>query len=100
MPQEEDSQRGMTMAGVLTNTCQPLKGLDKRTAWVAQESVAYGNIAPDRRKQLLAITGACSGEETLSKIDTVRHLDCGAIRRVHPFFIAIPTVLFFFRCSR
>ena len=69
--QEEDSLRGMTVNGVLANTAQPLKGLDKRTCWVSQEAVMYGNLVPDRRAQLLAITGACSGEDVLSKIYAV-----------------------------
>lgn len=63
----------MTIDGILTNTSQPLIGLDKRTAWVANESVAYGNLAPDRRAQLLAITKACSGDDILAKIYTVSH---------------------------
>lgn len=58
----------MTIDGVLTNTVRPLIGLAKRTAWVAPESVAYGNIVPDRRAQLLAITEACTGDDKLSKI--------------------------------
>jgi hypothetical protein len=70
--QEEDSRRGITIDGVLTNTAQPLMGLNKCMAWVAPESVAYGNIAPDRRAQLLAITESCSGDDLLSKIYTVR----------------------------
>ena len=72
--QEEDSLRGMTVEGVLANTIQPLKGLDKRTCWISQESVMYGNIVPERRAQLLAITGACSGDDVLTKIYTVNVL--------------------------
>ncbi len=63
--------RGMTVNGILANTSQPLKGLDKRTTWIPKESVMYGNIVPERRAQLTAITEACSGEQVLSKIYSV-----------------------------
>ncbi|GAX82203.1 hypothetical protein CEUSTIGMA_g9631.t1 [Chlamydomonas eustigma] len=68
---EEDGLRGMTVNGILANTSQPLRGLDKRTAWIAHESVVYGNLSPERRAELTAIIEACTGENILAKIFSV-----------------------------
>jgi len=60
--------RGMTVEGVLSNTSQPLRGLDKRLRWVPPESVAYGNLTAERKAQLSAIMEACPGEKMLAKV--------------------------------
>jgi len=65
---EEDVLRGMTVEGVLSNTSQPLRGLDKRLRWVPPESVAYGNLTAERKAQLSAIMEACPGEKMLAKV--------------------------------
>ena len=45
--QEEDTLRGMSGPdGLLANTARPLAGLEKRTKWLPQEYVAYGNMSP------------------------------------------------------
>jgi hypothetical protein len=64
----------MTVNGILANTSHPLKGLDKRTAWISHETVVYGNLNPERRAELTAITEACTGENILSKIFSVSHV--------------------------
>lgn len=65
----------MTISGVLANPSSPLQGLDKRMAWVPGEEVAYGNMAPERRAQLQALTGACDGEQLLAKVYAVRDVE-------------------------
>lgn len=41
---EEDAARGITEAGLLANTKDPLSGTGKRTTWVAQEAITYGSL--------------------------------------------------------
>ena len=68
---EEENSRGLTLDGVLTNTTLPLKGLDKRTRWIAPEAIAYGNTLPSKRAQMQAVSEACSSEQLLAKIYSV-----------------------------
>eukprot|EP00195_Chlamydomonas_chlamydogama_P007748 CAMPEP_0202890108 /NCGR_PEP_ID=MMETSP1392-20130828/615_1 /ASSEMBLY_ACC=CAM_ASM_000868 /TAXON_ID=225041 /ORGANISM="Chlamydomonas chlamydogama, Strain SAG 11-48b" /LENGTH=1052 /DNA_ID=CAMNT_0049573609 /DNA_START=191 /DNA_END=3349 /DNA_ORIENTATION=- len=74
MWQEEDALRGLTVDGVLSNTSRPLTGLDKRTRWVPNETVAYGNMEAERRAQLQTLVEGCSGEQLLAKIYSVLKL--------------------------
>lgn len=65
---EEDALRGITQEGLLTNTARPLAGMEKRTRWLPQEMVAYGNMSAAKKEVLTVMTESVPGEAVLAKV--------------------------------
>jgi len=64
----EDTKRGITVKGQLSNTARPLLGSGERTVWVPKSEVAYGFQSAQRQKETELLTTAVDGERVLAKI--------------------------------